>query len=136
MSGGLGEDRFMLSWRVPALRNTATAWVAGAGSTSSGFLFPDQVQIEELVVSAEITLAEASKTFAVTVYKDDVTASDDVFAVSTSIAALAKVRLTDTSTGTKDGSFGTGSELNIKLTTDGSACQVDNITVTLYCRWL
>lgn len=131
------ERRFILPMWNNAVRNNIIQWMWGAGSTATGYTFPDQVILTRLMVNGEITDTEAGKTFYVKVYKDAVADGvDDVFNVSTSVAALGGVNLITSPTGTKDGSFGTGNELNVKLYTDGTSTAVNNVSVILEGYWV
>lgn len=107
-------------WVLPGMgqsnRNNQTSYNFGAGSATTGYRFDQQGIATRLTVMGEVFGLSGSGTwtFDVTVYKDGITASDDVFALSFSGSAATYFRDTTTTVLSASADFGTGNDWIIK----------------------
>lgn len=107
--------RIYLPGMLLTCRNNATAFLLGDSAGSNGYRFPETGVMTKLTVIGDVTGYSAGPgTFTVTVYKDGVTAADDVFELQFSISANGQIGNTTTTVLSATADFGTGSDWFIK----------------------
>lgn len=115
-----------------SIRNTQTQWILGDSAGAAGYKFAETGLATKLYVVGTCTAYTApSSTFTVTVYKNGITASDDVFIATYSIGAASQFGSTITPNASLDGTFDSGTEWFCKATFNGTVSTLIEYNIVL-----